>query len=375
DGSLIDNAANGGPELFFRNNARFSHPGCIPDQPVTPLNRDVTGAMSDGYYIPAQQNSRIPAIGTGGSTALTIPVFMNKTISNIDVFVALNHSDLSSLSIYLRAPNGDSVRLISNYSNLTVDNNLMTVFDDQADSSLTSNKYNSLYTKVRPENNLNSAFGGGNSQGDWTIRVIDGSPADTGIIYTCGIRFNNTNIREKNLNASLFIQGFYNTAGSFLISDTVSVILRHYTTFAKLDSAKSMVAANGDIHLSFANISNGEPVYVVLNHRNSLETWSAFYNAFTYSGLVTTFGGSASLAFGNNQIQVDDVPLRFGIFSGDINKDGLVNLNDIILVTNDASNFTTGYINSDLNGDNIANLNDILIAFNNSNNFVHLIRP
>ncbi len=46
------------------------------------------------------------------------------------------------------------------------------------------------------------------------IRINDGAAGDTGIISKCGIRFNNANVREKNLSLSLFIQGFYNATSS-----------------------------------------------------------------------------------------------------------------------------------------------------------------
>ncbi len=69
-------------------------------------------------------------------------------------------------------------------------------------------------------------------------------------------------------------------------------------------------------------------------------------------------------------VQVDAAPVRFAIYSGDVIQDGVINLNDIVLIFNNSANFVNGYVVTDVNGDNVTNLNDILIAFNNSNKFV-----
>ena len=63
------------------------------------------------------------------------------------------------------------------------------------------------------------------------------------------------------------------------------------------------------------------------------------------------------------------------MYSGDADQDGIVNLNDLILINNDASQFVTGYVNSDINGDGSSDLTDLIITFNNSKKFVSVIRP
>lgn len=66
---------------------------------------------------------------------------------------------------------------------------------------------------------------------------------------------------------------------------------------------------------------------------------------------------------------------KYCIFSGDVNNDGSINLDDENLISDDYSNFVTGYVNTDVNGDFIVNLTDLSIAYNNSNNFVSVIHP
>ena len=73
--------------------------------------------------------------------------------------------------------------------------------------------------------------------------------------------------------------------------------------------------------------------------------------------------------------QVDAAPLSFAVFSGDVNQDGFINLNDIISVSNASSSFVNGYVVTDVNGDNLTNLNDIILTYNNSAAFVSKATP
>lgn len=87
------------------------------------------------------------------------------------------------------------------------------------------------------------------------------------------------------------------------------------------------------------------------------------------------FTSSASQAYGNNMIQVDASPVRFAIYSGDVNQDGTVDATDALAIDNDASNFLTGYVNSDVNGDEIVDASDALLVDNNASNFVSAVTP
>ncbi|MDQ3019143.1 MAG: hypothetical protein M3R36_01020 [Bacteroidota bacterium] len=178
------------------------------------------------------------------------------------------------------------------------------------------------------------------------------------------------------LNLTAFIQGFYNPSSNSMISDTVTIYLRNATTpFAKKDSAKSVLTASGTGSFIFFNITNGTNYYLVIRHRNSIETWSSSAIAFSAGTLTYDFTPAANKAFGSNQIQVDISPVRFAIYSGDVNQDGVVDLTDGSMIDNDASNFITGYVNTDVNGDNVVDLADATIADNNAFNFVGVIRP
>jgi len=179
------------------------------------------------------------------------------------------------------------------------------------------------------------------------------------------------------LNLTMFIEGFYNSSTDLQVSDTITVYLRSIVTpFAKVDSAKTVVSSNGSASLLFGNAPSGQ-YYIVTTHRNSLETWSKSGGENLTRGTAANydFSNALSQAFGNNIKQVDTSPLRFAVFSGDVNHDGFINLADVVGIYNDAGNFVTGYKVTDVNGDSITDLSDVIISNNNSVGFVTVIRP
>ncbi|MEO8210429.1 MAG: hypothetical protein ABI840_07700 [bacterium] len=100
-------------------------------------------------------------------------------------------------------------------------------------------------------------------------------------------------------------------------------------------------------------------------------------NLFHISASALFFNfNAAGQSYGNNMVQVDDSPfMRFAIYSGDVNQDGIVNIVDNQLIDNDIYNFTRGYVRTDLNGDNIVDLADASIVYNNAFNFVIKVTP
>lgn len=74
-------------------------------------------------------------------------------------------------------------------------------------------------------------------------------------------------------------------------------------------------------------------------------------------------------------IQVSSSPIRFAIYSGDINKDGFIDGSDFAQVDNDAFNFTEGYVITDVTGDNYVDGSDGSVIDNNVFNFIAAINP
>jgi len=73
--------------------------------------------------------------------------------------------------------------------------------------------------------------------------------------------------------------------------------------------------------------------------------------------------------------QVDASPVRFAVYSGDVNQDGIVDASDVSTVDNDAFNSLSGYVTSDLNGDYFVDASDLGIVDNNALNAVSVITP
>lgn len=174
----------------------------------------------------------------------------------------------------------------------------------------------------------------------------------------------------------MFVEGLYDSSLDKMLSDTARIYIRNATPpYAIVDSSKSRIDSSGYATFGFANVNNATDYFILLKHRNSIETWSSTGNVFL-SGLMSyDFSTDANKAYGNNLSLVDNSPVRFAMFSGDVNQDGTVDATDLSLVDNDAVIFVTGYVSTDLNGDNFVDATDFSIADNNASNFVGVIRP
>ncbi|MEO8664172.1 MAG: PQQ-dependent sugar dehydrogenase [Ignavibacteria bacterium] len=180
----------------------------------------------------------------------------------------------------------------------------------------------------------------------------------------------------KTLNLSAVLEGFYNMSDNKMAKDTVTVYLRNATPpYLIVDSVRSLLDSNGNGSFTFYNAINSTPYYIVLSHRNSLEVWSSSGKSFASNSLNYNFTTSSSQSYGNNTMMVDNQPIRFALYSGDVNQDGHIDLTDILQIKNDAQLFTTGYSSSDLEGNDFVDLADILIAYNNTKRFVQEITP
>lgn len=364
--------------LYFRNNGSFTYSGEFNNAPLSPLNRADGLNFSDGFHLKTS-GRRIPESGTSGSMISdTLNVLWNEVINDVNVFVALNHTSEENLSLTLTSPNGESVVLYSSQTLIANHDNLVTVFDDQAYSSIAGSTFVTFSPSIKPFSNLNTMFTGYNTSGKWKLAVNDNSPGDTGRLYGWGIQFNNrTSLQSVILSYSL-IQGFYNSSTDNMTVDTVQLNVRsYYPPYELVDSSRRRISDIGYRNFPFYNTVQGTQYYLQLKHRNSIETWSSspvMFDPLT-SQAEYDFRGSAAQAYGNNMALVDNSPVRYGIYSGDVNQDDVIDLTDVIAISNDASVFSAGYIATDVNGDLITDLTDIIITFNNATVFVTALTP
>jgi hypothetical protein len=222
-----------------------------------------------------------------------------------------------------------------------------------------------------------------NTSGNINDYANDIAIGPSGSVHLAGEFNNSTNIihvlkySQNNITPTLslkcLIQGFFNSVIKRTISDTVEILLRDIASpYNVVDSSKGVLSHIGKGVFSFSNAVNGTPYYIVVRHRNSLETWSAGGVAFSSNALAYDFTSAANKAYGDNLILNGG---KYCIYSGDCNKDGSVDGTDMLIVDNDASIVATGYIQSDLNGDGYADGSDVLIAENNASNYVAVRNP
>jgi hypothetical protein len=180
-------------------------------------------------------------------------------------------------------------------------------------------------------------------------------------------------VTPKILTLNTLLEGSYNPGANTMVGDTAITYLRKSSSpYSIVDSSISTLTNSGAGTFSFLNVQNGTYYFLVIKHRNSVETWSSTGMSFVSDILSYDFTDSSSRAFGDN---LSLKGTRWTIFSGDVNQDGIIDATDTGLIDNDAFGFVSGYIYTDLNGDNFADATDLGIAENNSSNFVSVIRP
>ena len=156
------------------------------------------------------------------------------------------------------------------------------------------------------------------------------------------------------LNLKVYLEGFWD--GSSQVSDTVGIYLALATTpHTLVDSQIVILGTTGTYAPSFSRVTSGN-YYIVIKHRNHLETWSALPQAFV-GGLPLSydFTTDSTKAFGMNMRKVGSV---WALIVGDANQDGSIDASDV-------TNFLipqygyTGYLSCDFNGDGSVDASDI----------------
>jgi hypothetical protein len=200
-----------------------------------------------------------------------------------------------------------------------------------------------------------------------------------GVTYYWHVRANNcagsssysntcnfTTLTTLNANVKVYLEGFYNPANMYQVQDTIHVYLANPTSpYALRDSSRIFLGTNGSGSCSFGIAPSGS-YYLVVRHRNHLETWSSVAIVFV-TGNTTSYDFTTGLskAYGQNMKQIGSVCV---IYSGDINQDGVIFTDDYtILITQFGRD---GYLNSDLNGDNFVDGYDLPIIYPN---FFHTV--
>ena len=173
-------------------------------------------------------------------------------------------------------------------------------------------------------------------------------------------------------------QGFYKSTDTLSTSDTIIVALANASTpYATVDSTASILDSVSFTATGTPANANSGYYYLVVKHRNSVETWSSKTFAYVKGDTISyNFTDSVSRAYGNNLVEVSTSPERYAIYSGDINQDGYVDPLDLSIIDEDSYNYVSGVaVGSDLNGDHYVDPLDMSIADQNSFNYVGVQKP
>jgi len=130
-----------------------------------------------------------------------------------------------------------------------------------------------------------------------------------------------------------------------------------------VDETEIVLNSSGEGAPKFYNAATGIPYYIVVKHRNAIETWSASPQTFLTSTLDYDFTSSSGKAYGNNLKLIGS---KWCIFGGDVNQDGVVEISDLNTVYVDNVNGVNGYVVTDLNGDLFTEVEDLNIVYINN---------
>lgn len=182
---------------------------------------------------------------------------------------------------------------------------------------------------------------------------------------------------HKELSITALIEGLFD--GSTLNSDTVSIELRNVSfPYSLVDQSNAILNTSGDAIANFYSAADATNYYLVVKHRNALQTWSKTPQAFSGGLLSYDFSTAASQAFGDNQLLIGT---RYCIYSGDVSdgissgvQDGYIDIFDDSEIYNDSYGAIYRLL-TDLNLDGFVDIFDDLIVYNNSYSGISAMYP
>jgi subtilisin-like proprotein convertase family protein len=195
-------STSSGGNYFFRGNGKYTSPAAFFGVPVSPILGNNVNTFPGGYFVKAS-NRRIPQFSTAGYMEDdSISISAATPISDVKLFIGLNHNRLGDLVITLMSPTGDSVVVWNQQQGVNANiQNIITIFDDAAPDALISGIYADFSPEIKPLNALNTVFAGKNPKGIWRLKITDLYNGNTGFLYGWGLSINNINgIKESSAN-------------------------------------------------------------------------------------------------------------------------------------------------------------------------------
>jgi hypothetical protein len=194
-----------------------------------------------------------------------------------------------------------------------------------------------------------------------------------------------TNACSSVLNLKVILQGYYDADAHAMRAvlanegvgssdtdvDTISVEL-HDASGVLISTASGMLQTNGTVSLNFESITGD--YYIVVTHRNTVATSSSSLVSFV-SGVATNFDFTTadSQAYGDNQVMLETG--IYGLYTGDLNQDGFIDVFDFPIYDIDNTDGKSGYYVTDINGDGFIDVFDFPIYDINNLNAVSSYLP
>jgi len=196
--------------------------------------------------------------------------------------------------------------------------------------------------------------------------------------------FSLTNTCASIVNLKLFIEGYYLTQSMNSVNlnqgignnpndvDTIIVELRNPNSYEIVASVDVILKTDGTAFCNFLTAPSGL-FYIIVKNNNIIQTWSANPLLIGATPLSYDFTTAANKAYGNNMVELETGV--FGMYSGDINQDEVIDGTDAVGLLNDVENSAFGDLATDLNGDGSVDNSDIIYQSNNAKNSIFASHP
>ena len=208
--------------------------------------------------------------------------------------------------------------------------------------------------------------------------------------YGCTNSSNQISVTAQNcpttLGLKLFLEGYY-LGGGIMHSVLANQVVSNATGFEtdtiwvelrSIQNPAVPVARRRAMLMIDGNATTAFPVpagnyWIVVTHRNSLQTWSTAPVSLP-AGLFD-FSATASNAYASNQIDLFNEGI-WSFFTGDLNQDEFIDIFDFPYYDEDNSNFVSfKYVKTDMNGDGFVDIFDFPVYDINNFSFVFSMHP
>ncbi|MBX7043166.1 MAG: exo-alpha-sialidase [Ignavibacteria bacterium] len=182
---------------------------------------------------------------------------------------------------------------------------------------------------------------------------------------------------ESRLSLKVFPSGIYRSGENILQRpDSIELNVREQSSPFNIvkHAAGILDTVSGTAILELGQIQPGS-YYLEAKHKNSITVWSSQPMEILHDSNSYDFTDSLSKCYGSNLLQSDLDPVVYAMYSGDVNSDGIIDVTDASLISNDAANFVSGNVLTDLTGDNFVDISDYAIADFGSKNYITVITP